>query len=119
MKKKSFKTYIIIPFSLLFLNAVEEVAMYKLNVIIPPENVHFKVIASIVLFSVALSILAGLIIPHIESMMEGTHKVSKGQAGNLGGTVMVVLASLCIVYYIYYYIYGLNAPEMLLPLEWR
>jgi len=118
-KKTSFKTYIIIPFSLLLLNAIEEVAMYKLNDYLPSDAVHLRVCASIFLFSIALSILAAIVVPYIETILSGTHKVSMSQTGNLIGTIISVLIALGIIYYIYYYIYGLQTPGELLPEEWN
>lgn len=119
MKKKSFRAYIIIPFTLLLLNAIEELSMYKLNQYLPPDAVHLRVCCSIFLFSIALSILGAIIIPYIETILSGTHQVSKSQAGNLFGTIITTVLALAIIYYIYYYIYGLQTPEALLPEEWK
>ena len=120
MKKKAgFQTYIIIPFCLLILNAIEEVSMYKLNTILPSDAVHMRVCASIFLFSIALSILASVIVPYIETILSGTHKVSISQTGKITGTLISIAIALGIIYYIYYYIYGLQTPEALLPADWQ
>jgi len=118
-KKTNFKTYIIIPFSLLLLNAIEEIAMFKLNQVLPSDAVHLRVCCSIFLFSIALSILAAIILPYIETILSGTHKVSISQTGNMTGTIICTLIALGIIYYIYYFIYGLQTPEVLLPDNWN
>ena len=117
-KKTNFKTYIIIPFCLLLLNAVEEIAMYKIDQYLPSDAVHLRVACSIILFSIALSILAAVFVPYIETIMSGTHKVSMSQTGNVLGSIITILLALAIIYYIYYYIYGLQPPEALLPKTW-
>ena len=100
-KKANFKTYIIIPFSLLLLNAIEEVAMYKLNNYLPTDAVHLRVFCSIFLFSIALSIIAAILVPYVETIMHGTHKVSMSQAGNFTGTIASIVLALAVIYYIY------------------
>lgn len=113
-KKVNVRNYFILPISFLLLNAVEEVVIYKLEMI---TNPWVQTAAIMALLLVGISMVAFVFIPFFEGGLVNLHTSSKRNYGRVGEIVFMV-AVLLVVYFLYYYVY-IRGPEQLLPPDLR
>jgi hypothetical protein len=114
MKKRQLRKYLVLPVSLLLLNAVEDVAIYRMQAIIGDP---FLLTGSIIaLFLIGFSIVGFVISPAIEVMIEKTHATGRVFFGPVGSLAMLLAISAAI-YWVYYKIYinGASSISMMLP----
>lgn len=111
---RSLKKYIIFPCCLLIFGAVEEVVVYKSEVI---ANDHFRVAAMMAFYAFGIALIAFSLTPVIERMVMRIHAVSKAGAGRIGEYLFVAVL-LVTVYFLWFQII-IHGPETLLPARWR
>lgn len=111
MNMKSIRVFFILPICLLIMNALQELAIYKLERTVMDK---FLFTGALLLMTAAGFTLVGNIVsPWIESIIEGFHKGSKRKAGRLG-VLMFYSATIVGLYILYYCIY-VRGPESLIP----
>lgn len=111
---RSLKKYIIFPCCLLIFGAVEEVVVYKSEII---ANPHLRVGAMMVFYAFGIALIAFTLTPIIENLVLRVHAVTKAGYGRLGEYLFVLLL-LAVVYFLWFQII-IHGPETLLPPEWR
>ena len=111
---RSLKKYVIFPCCILIFGAVEEVVIYKSDLI---TNDYIRVAAMMAFYAFGISILAFSISPLVEKFVLQLHTVWKTGGGRLGEYLFVIIL-LVGVYYLWYRIL-LIGPESLLPPNWR
>ncbi|MGC9452122.1 MAG: hypothetical protein ACP5I4_11815 [Oceanipulchritudo sp.] len=117
MKKpgtRQLKKYVIFPCILLIFGAVEEVVVYKSDVI---ANEYLRVAAMMFFYAFGIALLAYSFTPMVERTILRMHAVSRVGWGR-PGEILFVLFLLAAVYFLWYRIL-IRGPESLLPLEWR
>ncbi len=103
---------------LLLLNAIEEIAVYKLQGIKGLTKLQLTAIL-VVMFAVGFTLVGDFIAPKAQKILEKGHKSSKRNAGLIGTTIFYSII-LAFIFFIYYMIYtDGNGPETLLPQSWR
>ncbi len=117
MKIRTIRAYLILPMCLLFLNAIEEIAVYKLQTL---NVTKIQLTAILVLmFALGFTVVGDFIAPKAQKILEKGHKTSKKSAGLIGTTIFYGII-LAFVFFIYYMIYTEgNGPGTLLPKSWR
>ena len=111
---RSLKKYIIFPCCLLIFGAVEEVVIYKSDLI---ANEYLRVAAMMFFYAFGITLLAFSVTPFVERFILKIHSVSK-TGGGRPGEYLFVIVLLAAVYYIWYRLILLG-PESLLPPQWR
>jgi len=112
VSKKTFKAYFVLPVCLLLLSALQEVAIYRLR--FEFEDPRLFTLAIIALSAIGFSLVGDFIAPKIGFLLEKGHGFSKGTAGALG-VWLFIMAGSAGIFYLYYNIWGIETPEMLLP----
>lgn len=115
MKKAvAVKNYYILPCLLLLLNLVNNVVSYKAGTI---DDVFLRTAVVIVLVLFGGTVVAFLLSPALEKLVQALHRATKSGAGGLGE--MLFLISLgALVFWLYYQMTA-NGIDSLLPAEWR
>ena len=115
MTTKNINTFLILPFCLLLLNAIEELLVYKFRGLIKNNLVYVGVL--VLMFAIGFTVIGNLVAPWIEGAMEKLYKNTKKKSGSIGMAIFywVVIG---VVYALYYVIY-VNGPQYLLPKVWR
>lgn len=108
------KKYVIFPCCVLVFGALEEVVVYKSDII---SNDYLRVGAMMAFYAFGISLLAFFVAPLVERLVLQLHTVWKSGGGRLGEYLFVALL-LVGVYYLWYRIL-LIGPESLLPADWR
>lgn len=111
---RSLKKYVIFPCCLLVFGALEEVVVYKSDLI---TNDYARVAAMMAFYAFGIALLAFWVTPILENMILRLHAASKFGSGRLGEYLFVLLL-LAGVYFLWYQIL-VNGPESLLPEQWR
>ena len=112
---RKYKTYLILPLSLLLINVFEEIAHYKvINTIYDP---HIKTIIMIFLYSIGFLIAANIITPWLKNFFISAQKSSKKEGGYVG-IIIFYLIAFALIYWVYFIIYTEGA-QYLLPKGWR
>ena len=115
MKKAvAVKNYYILPCLLLLLNLVNNVVSYKAGLVADPFLRTATVIA-LVLFGG--TVVAFLLSPALEKLVQALHRSSKSGAGSLGEVVFLIGLG-ALVFWLYYQV-TLHGIESLLPAEWH
>lgn len=110
MKFPQFEKYIILPFCLLSLNAIEEIVVYKSESI---SNPYMRVLTLLILFTVGISFVAFIFSPLLSKVLKSIHQISKKEEGVIGEVTLVFCLWL-ILFFVYFAIY-IMGPETLLP----
>ncbi len=107
IKKYGFRKYVVLPTCLLLLNALEEVIIYKSEMV---EDPYLRTAVILGLFIAGFSMVAFVISPLIAKWLEGVYLASRKTAGGIGTTVLMlgVIAGLFVLYYVIY-ILGVEA----------
>jgi cytochrome c biogenesis protein CcdA len=113
-KTRSIKKYVIFPCCLLVFGALEEVVVYKSDLI---TNDYLRVAALMVFYAFGISLLAFSVTPFVEKLILQLHAVTKVSSGRFGEYLFVLLL-LAGVYFLWYQIL-VHGPESLLPEQWR
>ena len=113
-KATAVKNYYVLPCLLLLLNLVNNVVSYKAEVIDEPF-VRTAVVIALVLFGG--TVVAFLLSPALEKLVQTLHRTSRSSAGGVGEAVFLIALGV-FVFWLYYQmtIHGIAA---LLPAEWR
>ncbi|MBT4033536.1 MAG: hypothetical protein HOE61_02175 [Candidatus Marinimicrobia bacterium] len=114
MKRRNIRKYLVLPVSLLLLNAVEDIAIFRLQSVISDPLLLTGAI--ITLFVIGFSLVGFVISPAIEVMIERSYATGKGLFGPSGSVVMLLVIGGAI-YWVYYKIYieGVSSIARLLP----
>ncbi len=115
MKKAvAVKNYYILPCLLLLLNLVNNVVSYKAGMI---DDVFLRTAVVILLVLFGGTVVAFLLSPALEKLVQALHRATKSGAGGLG-EVLFLIALGALVFWLYYQMTA-NGIESLLPAEWR
>ena len=115
MKKAvAVKNYYILPCLLLLLNLVNNVVSYKADLVDDPFLRTATVIA-LVLFGG--TVVAFLLSPALERLVQTLHRSSKSGAGSLGEALFLIGLG-ALVFWLYYQM-TINGIASLLPVEWQ
>lgn len=115
MKKAvAVKNYYILPCLLLLLNLVNNVVSYKAGTI---DDVFLRTAVVIVLVLFGGTVVAFLLSPALEKLVQALHRATKSGAGGLG-EVLFLIALGALVFWLYYQMTA-NGIDSLLPAEWR
>jgi hypothetical protein len=114
-RKRSLRSMTIVVFSLLTLNALEEILLYKLQ----RANLDPYVFTGIllVMFGVGFALFAGVLLPRVKDVVKGAHRASKKTLGLVG--VIAFFAGLFVFYFWMYFVIYVRGPQYLLPPAWR
>ncbi len=115
MSKRRFRTFFVLPVSLLLLNALEEVAVYQVKRHV--ANPYVVTVIFVLMFAAGFAIVGEFIAPFLKSLLESGRKTAKKQVGNVGLLVSYGLAIALV--FIMYHVIHTRGPEYLLPLAWR
>ena len=113
-KTRSIKKFVIFPCCLLLFGAVEEVVVYKSDLI---TNDYIRVASLMAFYAFGISLLAFSVTPFVEKLILQLHAVSRFSYGRFGEYLFVLLL-LIGVYFLWYQIL-VQGPESLLPAKWR
>jgi hypothetical protein len=113
-KTRSLKKYVIFPCCLLIFGALEEVVVYKSDLI---TNDYIRVATLMAFYAFGISFLAFSVTPIVEKLILQLHAASKFGSGRVGEYLFVLLL-LTGVYFLWYQIL-VHGPESLLPEHWR
>lgn len=113
-KATAVKNYYVLPCLLLLLNLVNNVVSYKAEVIDEPF-LRTAVVIALVLFGG--TVVAFLLSPALEKLVQTLHRTSKTSAGGVGEALFLIALGV-LVFWLYYQMttHGISA---LLPAEWR
>ncbi len=115
MKKAiAVKNYYILPCLLLLLNLVNNVVSYKAELIGDP---FFRTAVVIALVLFGGTVVAFLLSPALEKLVQALHRTSKSGAGALGEAAFLVALG-AFVFWLYYQM-TVHGVASLLPAEWR
>ncbi len=115
MADKHTKNLFILPVCLLVLNAIEEVAVYKLGREI--VNPHIFTGALILMFTAGFALVGDQLAPYLQKLVDHGRKGSRRHGGKTGMFLFYLAVALGL-YFAYYTIY-VHGPEKLLPIQWR
>ncbi|HLP03473.1 MAG TPA: hypothetical protein VK163_15710 [Opitutaceae bacterium] len=115
MKKAvAVKNYYILPCLLLLLNLVNNVVSYKAELVGDPF-LRTAVVIALVLFGG--TVVAFLLSPALEKLVQTLHRSSKSGAGALGEALFLIALG-AFVFWLYYQL-TTHGVASLLPAEWR
>ena len=112
-KATAVKNYYVLPF-LLLLNLVNNVVSYKASMVDDP---FLRTSAVIVLVLFGGTLVAFLLSPALEKLVQALHRTSKSGAGGLGEALFLIGLG-ALVFWLYYQM-TMNGVASLLPAEWR
>ncbi len=113
-KATAVKNYYVLPCLLLLLNLVNNVVSYKAGVIDDPF-LRTVVVIALVLFGG--TVVAFLLSPALEKLVQTLHRTSRSGAGGVGEAVFLIGLG-ALVFWLYYQMTA-HGIESLLPAEWR
>lgn len=113
-KAAAVKNYYILPCLLLLLNLVNNVVSYKAERV---DDLFLRTAVVILLVLFGGSVVAFLISPALERIVQTLQRTSKSGAGGLGETVFL-LALGVLVFWLYYQMTA-HGIASLLPADWR
>lgn len=115
MKKAvAVKNYYILPCLLLLLNLVNNVVSYKAGTI---DDLFLRTAVVIVLVLFGGTVVAFLLSPALEKLVQALHRATKSGAGGLGEALFLIALG-ALVFWLYYQMTA-NGIDSLLPAEWR
>jgi hypothetical protein len=115
MKKATVvKNYYVLPCLLLMLNLANNLVSYKAGMI---DDGFLRTAVVIAIVLCGGTIVAYLLSPALEKMIQFLHRTSRSSAGGLGEAVFL-LALGAAVFWLYYQ-YSVHGIDSLLPAEWR
>ena len=112
---KKLRNLTILTVSLLSLNAVEEVLIYKLNHVI--SNDFFRTLILLAMFGFGFVFVAGILVPWFRNVFSRLHTRSRREAGYTGIVLMYVF--FFTVFFLLYHVIYTRGPQYLLPVAWR
>ncbi len=114
IKKRHVRRYFILPSSLLVLNAVEDLLIYKLQSTVHDPYLLTAIIIG--LFLAGFSLVGFVVAPWIELLVEKSYVKGRGFAGTLKSLTSLALA-FAVIYWIYFKIYidGVGSLAVFLP----
>ena len=107
------RNYFILPCCLLLLNLVNSIVSYK-AAMIADHVIRVAVIMALVLGG--SSIVAFLVAPAVEAVVNRLHRTSRQNAGVFGEVVFASVLGL-FIFWLYYQVY-IHGPASILPAEW-
>lgn len=107
------RNYFILPCCLLLLNLVNSIVSYK-AAMIADHVIRVAVIMALVLGG--SSIVAFLVAPAVETVVNRLHRSSRQNAGVFGEVVFASVLGL-FIFWLYYQVY-IHGPASILPAEW-
>ena len=109
------RNYSVLIFCLLFLNILEEVAVYKLHRYV--RDPYLRTGMYLLMFTIGFALATVCLAPWIKSLLEALRRTSKKNTGMLGPILFYgsIVALLFVTYYITYN----RGPQYLLPPAWR
>ncbi|MBK8479306.1 MAG: hypothetical protein IPL39_24415 [Opitutaceae bacterium] len=113
-KAAAVKNYYILPCLLLLLNLVNNVVSYKAEVVDDPF-LRTSTVILLVLFGG--TVVAFLLSPAMEKLVQTLHRTSKSGAGGLGEALFLIGLG-ALVFWLYYQMTA-HGIASLLPAEWR
>ncbi|MFC1498156.1 hypothetical protein ACFLS1_06770 [Verrucomicrobiota bacterium] len=112
---KRFRSLLIMAVSLLTLNAIEEVIIFKLKRTV--INDYLFTLILLAMFGSGFIIVADILVPWIRNTIKGVHKTSKRNAGYIGVTLLY--AGFFILFFMVYHVIYNQGPQHILPRSWR
>ena len=111
MKTKSVRVFFILPICLLIMNALQSLAIYKMERSIMNKFAFTGVV--LLMYAAVFTIVGNLISPWLEAIFEKLHFGSKKKGGGFG---LLLFYSLLIsgLYVLYFFIY-VKGPGSILP----
>jgi hypothetical protein len=113
-KAAAVKNYYILPCLLLLLNLVNNVVSYKAGLVDDP---FLRTSAVMVLVLCGGTVVAFLLSPALEKLVQALHRTSKSGAGSLGEALFLIGLG-ALVFWLYYQV-TIHGIASLLPVEWR
>ena len=113
-KAAAVKNYYILPCLLLLLNLVNNVVSYKAGTI---DDMFLRTAVVILLVLFGGTVVAFMLSPALEKLVQALHRATKSGAGGLG-EVLFLIALGALVFWLYYQMTA-NGIDSLLPAEWR
>ncbi len=113
-KAAAVKNYYVLPCLLLLLNLVNNVVSYKAELVDDPF-VRTAVVIALVLFGG--TVVAFLLSPALEKLVQALHRTSRSSAGGLGEMIFLVALGAA-VFWLYYQL-ATHGIASLLPADWR
>lgn len=110
VKKRGFRKYIVLPTCLLMLNVIEEVLVYKTELI---DNDYIRTGVLLSLFLFGFSMVSFVVSPLAENWLQRAYFAGRRIAG-IFGILCIITGILIGVYFSYYTIYT-HGPKSLLP----
>jgi len=114
LHKRKIKKYFILPTCLLVLNALEEIFVYKSEVI---DNDYLRTGVVLLLFIIGTAAVSFLLAPVIERLLSKAYFSGRKHAGYVGE--FLILSGVVLALYTLYFVLYVQGPEYLLPPAWR
>ena len=111
MKIKSVRAFFVLPICLLVMNALQSLAIYKMERSIMNKYVFTGVL--LLMYAAVFTIIGNLVSPWLEAIFEKLHFGSKRKGGGFGLLTFYTL-TVSGLYVLYYFIY-VKGPGSLLP----
>jgi len=107
---------IILPVCLLFWNALEEVAQYKMATLVP--NPYWRTAAIIAMLAFGFALVGDFLSPRIAGGLEKAYKNTTKTWGQALGVLIFCAVTMGAMYLLYFFIY-IKGPQSVLPPAWR
>jgi hypothetical protein len=125
MKIKNVRIFFILPLSLLLLNILEEIAVYRIQKSMfgtagPGNHLLMNLLfitALIALFAIGFSLVGNMFAPWLEKTLEFMYKHMKKYGGAISVAVAYCIAIIFI--FVLYYVVYIKGAQYLLPPAWR
>ncbi len=108
------RKYVILPFGMLFINALNAVLGYKLELI---QNENLRVLAILFMSATGFGLVGLVLSPMLNRALEETRRTTRRQVGTFGEWLWIALM-VALLFLLYRALY-IQGPQSLLPVEWR
>ena len=110
IKKRNIRKYIILPSCLLILNAINEMIIYKLELISQP---HLRTLVILLLFMFGFGLVGFTVSPLLEKWIETLYMTGRKKGGHLA-EVMLLFSLFIALFFLYHSIY-VGGVESVIP----
>jgi hypothetical protein len=114
IKKRYIRRYFVLPSSLLILNVIEDLLIYKMQLSIKDPFILTATI--IVLFVLGFSLVGFVVAPSVELLLDKSYTKGRGFSGTIKTSISLAVG-MGVIYWVYYKIYieGVASLAKMIP----